>query len=63
VRSHETVQTEAGTIRIKVGRRGDHIITASPEFEDCRQAAERSGRALREVMDQALAAWRSQRAD
>jgi uncharacterized protein (TIGR00299 family) protein len=56
-RSHETVQTEFGPIRIKVGRQGDRVITAAPEYEDCREAAVRSGRPLREVMELARRAW------
>ena len=55
----ETVQTDAGPIRIKVGRRGGQVVTASPEFEDCRQVAQRTGTPLREVMDRALQTWRA----
>lgn len=56
-RTIETVDTEVGPIRVKVGRRGDDVIAATPEYEDCRQAAARSKRALREVMELARAAW------
>ena len=58
-RAVETVQTDAGPIGIKVGRRGGQVVTASPEFEDCRQAAQRTGTPLREVMDRARQAWRA----
>ncbi len=60
-RSIETVQTALGPVRIKVGRRGGQPVSAAPEFEDCRAAAERSGRALREVMALAMEAWRARR--
>jgi len=56
-RQVETVETDFGPVRIKVGRRGGRVVTASPEFEDCRQAAARSGKSLREVMDAARRAW------
>lgn len=58
-RSFETVETGHGPVRIKVGRRQGRVITASPEFEDCREAAQRSSLPLREVMDQAMRVWRS----
>ncbi len=54
--SVETVMTPFGEVQIKIGR-GDGIITASPEYEDCRVAADRHGVALREVMAAAQAAW------
>ena len=56
-RTVETVDTEAGPIRIKVGRRSGRVVTSSPEFEDCREAAARTGRPLREVMAAAKRAW------
>ncbi len=56
-RSHEEVDTGAGTVRIKVGRRGDRIVTAAPEYEDCRRVAEATGRPLRAVMNEAMNAW------
>jgi len=60
-REVETVDAPGGTIRIKVGRRGGKVISASPEFEDCRRAARESGRALIDVMDEAMRLWRSGR--
>lgn len=58
-RQIETAETPYGTIRIKVGRRGGQVISASPEFEDCRRAAQESGRPLIDVMDEAMRTWRS----
>jgi uncharacterized protein (TIGR00299 family) protein len=56
-RKHVEIATPYGPIRIKVGRRGPEIVTASPEYEDCRLAAERTGVPLREVMAAAIRAW------
>ncbi|MFQ5415045.1 MAG: nickel pincer cofactor biosynthesis protein LarC [Phycisphaerae bacterium] len=55
-RRHETVATRFGDIRMKVGRRRD-LVTAAPEFADCRAAATRHGVALRDVLAAANAAW------
>jgi hypothetical protein len=58
IRETETAETEHGAVRIKIGRQGGQIVTAAPEYEDCRQVAEKSGLSLREIMDQALRNWR-----
>jgi len=55
-RRHETVRTRFGAIRVKVGTR-EGVTTATPEYEDCRAAAEAHGVALRVVMDAARRAW------
>ncbi len=57
-RRSETVETPFGPIRMKLADR-DGVITASPEFEDCRAAAESRGMALRDVMAAVDAAWRA----
>jgi len=56
-REHQTVTTPFGPIRIKLGRRGGSILTASPEFDDCQQAAQSHGAPVRKVMDAARAAF------
>ena len=56
-RRHETVTTSFGDIRIKLGSRGEDILNAAPEFEDCRAAALRHGVALKQVQQAALAAF------
>ena len=56
-RTVETVQTDVGAIRIKVGRRGGRVVTASPEFEDCRRIASNKRASLKEVQQAALAAF------
>jgi len=57
-REHVTVETAFGPVRVKVGRRGGKVITASPEYEDCRRVAEERGAAFREVYAAAMEAWR-----
>lgn len=56
-REHVTVQTRFGPIRIKMGRRDGVIVTASPEYDDCRTAALDHDVPLREVMDVARQTW------
>jgi hypothetical protein len=61
-RRHETVETAYGPIRIKIGSTvgsppsgqcGGQVLTASPEFGDCRQAAISHNASLREVIQAA----------
>jgi uncharacterized protein (DUF111 family) len=52
------VATPFGEVGVKLGRRGDRIYNAQPEFEDCRRRAAESGAPLKEVWAAALAAWR-----
>ena len=56
-REHQSVTTPFGPIRMKLGRRGGSILTASPEFDDCQQAAQSHGAPVRKVMDAARAAF------
>jgi len=56
-RRFETVQTEFGVITIKVGQKEGRVVQAAPEFESCREVAERSGRPLKTVYAAALRAW------
>jgi pyridinium-3,5-bisthiocarboxylic acid mononucleotide nickel chelatase len=57
-RSHTTVFTPYGEIRIKLGSRNGEILNAAPEFEDCRAAAEKHHVAVKEVQQAAIAAYR-----
>jgi len=52
------VDTAYGKVRVKIGRLSGNVLSAAPEFEDCRQAAERQGVAVKEVMAAALSAFR-----
>jgi uncharacterized protein (DUF111 family) len=54
------VDTRFGVIPVKLsGRDGEPPITISPEYEDCRRAAEKHQVALRVVIDEAQAAARA----
>jgi uncharacterized protein (TIGR00299 family) protein len=57
-RESVTVETEFGRIAVKVGRMGGRVLSATPEYEECREAALRVGVALRVVQDAARAAYR-----
>jgi uncharacterized protein (TIGR00299 family) protein len=51
------VLTSSGTVRIKVAERAGVILNAVPEFDDCLRIAEATGRPLKDVQGEALAAW------
>lgn len=58
-RREETVETPYGPIRVKTGSRAGRLMTVSPEYEDCREAASKGGVPLRVVMAAAVNAWKS----
>jgi hypothetical protein len=53
------VRTAYGEVRVKVGRRGDAVVGAHPEYDDCLTRAREHGVAVREVLAAALTAFRS----
>lgn len=57
-RRSESVDTPFGPIALKVAVLPDGVERAMPEFESLREAAERTGRPLREIGESAIAAWR-----
>ena len=56
-RTHTSVSTPFGPIRIKVGSEAGEERNAAPEFEDCRTAAARHGVSLKRVQQAAIAAY------
>jgi len=56
-RKWHTVSTKYGDIRIKVGLLGGREIVASPEYEDCRKAADAHGVSVQTVYKEALLAY------
>ena len=58
-RRWEEVVTEFGVIRIKIGERNGRVITASPEYEDCKRAAIEHGTPVRRVHETALTVYRA----
>lgn len=60
-RRFETVKTEFGDVALKIGFRGDEVLQVAPEFESCRELAERSGVPLKRIYEAAAGAWRDSR--
>lgn len=56
-RSFHHVETPFGNVRVKIGKRGGDVVTASPELEDCRICATESGVPVRKVYDAALSIY------
>jgi uncharacterized protein (DUF111 family) len=56
-RSWETVSTEYGDIKVKVGTLHGDALTASPEYEDCKRAAQAHGVPVRTVYAAAVSAY------
>ncbi len=51
------VETPAGSIQVKVGRRHGRIVQASPEFESCDRAARKTQQPLKRIYEIALQAF------
>jgi pyridinium-3,5-bisthiocarboxylic acid mononucleotide nickel chelatase len=56
-RKHVEVDTPYGRVRIKVGCRNGTVLTAAPEYEDCRKLAEEHDACLNNVMEAARRAF------
>jgi uncharacterized protein (TIGR00299 family) protein len=52
------VETEYGSVRVKVGRLGGEILNAHPEYEDCAARARERGVPVKRVLEAAAAAYR-----
>lgn len=48
-RALHTVETSLGSVRIKIGKAGAGILNISPEYEDCRLLAEKTGIPLKDI--------------
>lgn len=62
-RSHQPVSTPYGDIRIKVGLLEQEELNAAPEFEDCRAAAAAHNVPVKQVIQSAIAAYQSSKAN
>jgi uncharacterized protein (TIGR00299 family) protein len=60
-RSHTTVQTIYGDVRIKIGTLDGEELNAAPEFEDCRAMASRHNVPIKRVQQAAIAAYQQSR--
>ena len=56
-RSLVAVQTEWGTVGVKVAERDGQVINIAPEFGDCQALAQQSGAPLKKIYQSALQAW------
>ena len=56
------VRTVGGMVRVKVAQAGAGREKAAPEYRDCLRIAERTGRPVREIMDEAALAFRTRKA-
>jgi len=45
------VETQYGPIDVKVAKLNGRVVNEMPEFEQCREAAQKAGVALKEVED------------
>lgn len=52
-REVKEVDTTYGKIRVKISRRGEEVLTATPEYEDCRRLAEEKQVPLKDVIEEA----------
>ncbi len=57
IREIQEVDTLYGKVRIKLSRRGNEILTATPEYEDCRKIAAEKQVALRTVIEEIKASY------
>lgn len=55
----ETVETPWGAVRVKVGLLDGKVVTVSPEFDDCRELAEREGIAAKLLYEEARQAFKA----
>jgi pyridinium-3,5-bisthiocarboxylic acid mononucleotide nickel chelatase len=53
-RTHVTVESCWGPIRVKLGHLHGEVVNCAPEFEDCRRIAEAAGVPLKSVMQEAM---------
>lgn len=54
LRSFRTVETPYGDVKVKQGERNGHVVTTSPEIEDCRTLAQEKGVSVKAVYNAAL---------
>lgn len=47
------IETGYGKVRVKISKKGDEIMTVTPEYEDCKKLAEEKQVPLKTIMDEA----------
>ena len=58
-REFETVKTRFGEVQMKLGWLNGQVVQAAPEYESCRQLAERKRIPLKSVLEAAVQARKS----
>ena len=53
----ESVLTEYGEVKVKLGLKGEQVVQVAPEFESCKSVAQQARVAVREVYAAALRAF------
>ena len=59
LREFRAVETPFGAISVKIARLGEQMVNVTPEYDDCRRAAEQHGVPLKHVYQAALEAAKS----
>jgi len=52
-REFRDAKTSGGVVRVKVGRSGGNVLKSVAEYEDAKAAAKKSGRPIKEIIDEA----------
>jgi uncharacterized protein (DUF111 family) len=60
LRDTHSVGVPGGQVRVKVADLGNGTTKMMPEFQDCKQVAEKTGRPVREILEQARQAFLNQ---
>jgi uncharacterized protein (DUF111 family) len=61
VRRHQSVETQWGTVRMKIANLNGTIANYAPEYEDCRTIAEQHNVPLKQVMQEAVRVYLGQK--
>jgi uncharacterized protein (TIGR00299 family) protein len=59
-RESRTVTTPYGPVHVKLGWRQGRLVNVTPEFDDCAHLAQAHAVPVKEVIDAAMQAWRSE---
>jgi uncharacterized protein (DUF111 family) len=60
-RRHTSVKVRGGVVRMKIADVNETTTKAAPEYVDCKRIAERTGRPVKEVLEDAALAYAKQR--
>jgi pyridinium-3,5-bisthiocarboxylic acid mononucleotide nickel chelatase len=53
-REIKEVETVYGKVRVKISRRGDEVLTVTPEYEDCKKIAEEKQVPLKQIQEEVI---------